>query len=686
VDIVGDWYRQSRGTAWDGTGPPWLYHPYTGHDNNRDWYMLTQPETRLLTRVLYRDWFPEVVYDVHQMGGTGARIFVPPFADPVNPNLDPAIVGAINLAGAAMASALLDAGRTGVVHQARFDLWWHGGARTVPTRHNMVGILSEAASARVASPLCLPATALRAPAPGVTYPAAWVPTCWRLRDIVDYELVAAEALVRLAAGQRAVFVQRFVAANRRAVEAGRRDAPAAFLLPPTGDLERRAHLANLLLATGVEVHRATAAFDADGHAWPSGTLVVRMDQAFRAHAKDLLEVQRYPERRAYPGGPPVPPYDVTGWTLPLQMDVPAAAVATLGAVPLERLDTVVVAPGAVAGRGDVILLDNTVNGHIAAVWGALAAGAEVRVAPAPFHSAGRRWDAGTLVIRGGRAAVESAARRHGFRATAVPSAPGLGAAPVRRGVPRVALYRSWNAAMDEGWTRWVLEQLGVPFTSVTDSVLRAGALRRRFDVVILPSETERAIADGRRSGTVPARYAGGLGEPGIAALRTFLAEGGGVIALDQASRFAVARLGAPARVLRTAARGGDAADLPDADTDSVARFSAPGSILSATVDRGHPLASGYAATIPIYFISSAVLEPGPGARAVLTYPGEESPLLSGYLEGADVLAGRAALVDAPVGAGRVVLFGFRPQHRGQTHGTFRLLTNAILLAAAAPPR
>ena len=686
VDIVGDWYRQMRGTRWDGTAPPWLWHPYAGHDDNRDWFMLTQVETRDLTRVLYHEWFPEVVYDVHQMGGNGARMFVPPFSDPVDPNIDPAIVGATNLVGTVMAAALLDAGREGIAHRTGFDLWWHGGLRTVPARHNMIGILSEAASARIASPSCLPAAAIRQPARGVDYPAPWTASCWRLRDIVDDELIAAEALVRLAASDRAGFLRRFVASGRRAVLAGRSEPPAAFLLPPEGDAARRAHLANLLLATGVEVRRALAAFTADGRSWPAGTLVVRMDQPYRAHAKDLLEVQHYPDRRQYPGGPPIPPYDVTGWTLPLQMDVAVSEVAALPDVPLERLDSVAVAPGAVEGRGDVVLLDNTANGHIAAVWAALAAGAEVHFAPRAFEAAGRTWPAGTLVVRGGRSAVDSAARRSGFRAPALRRAP-VSDGPLVRGVPRLAVYRSWNASMDEGWTRWVLESLGVPYRSVGDSAMRAGNLRSRFDVIILPSEGDSAIASGRRSGSLPDRYTGGLGDSGIAALRSFLEAGGTVVAIDQATRFAVSHLGAPATVVAAGGRGEEAegpAAAPAGERRGAPSFSAPGAIFRVETDQSHPLASGYGPQASVYFISSVILEAGPQARAVLSYPREGNPLQSGYVLGYETLAGKAALVDAPVGAGRVVLFGFRPQHRGQTEGTFRLLTNAILYGASLP--
>jgi hypothetical protein len=675
IDIVGDWYRRTKGTPFDGSSPPWLYHPYVGHDDNRDWFMLTQPETRFLTKVLYQDWFPEVMYDIHQMGGNGSRLFLPPFDDPVDPNLDGMIVEAINHVGTAMATAVTDAGFTGVEHQARFDLWWHGGNRSVPTRHNMIGILSEAASVRIASPVLLRPSDVRQPARGVHFPLPWAGGWWRLRDIVDYELTASEGLVRLAARERAEFVRRFVRAGRRAVEAGATGSPRAYLIPPVQrDEGARAQLADVLLATGIEIFRARAAFSAEGRTYPAGTLVIPLAQPFRAHVKDLFERQAYPERRQYPGGPLIPPYDVTGWTLPLTMAVAVDSVRTPVTADLERVDTVPVTPGRIAGSGDVVLLANRSNGEATAVWRALAAGAAVEFAPAPFEAAGRTWPPGTLVVRGARAVLERSAAELGFDAAAVPRlVAARGAATLRR-VPRLGLYRSWNASMDEGWTRWVLERLGVPYTSIADSAMRAGGLRARFDVVILPSESPSQIRGGRPAGSVPPEYTGGLGAAGVEALRTFLQEGGTVIALDQASLFAVDDLGAPATVVLGGRSGRGAPEAP--------RFSAPGSIFEVNVDRSHPLASGMDSVAAIFLEASPVLEAAAGARAVASFRREGSPLLSGFVLGAELLAGRAALVEAPVGRGTAVLFGFSPQHRGQTNGTFKLLTNAILYGAA----
>src|SRR5256886_5027335 len=253
LDTVVSWYRRYKGTRYEGGPLPWLYHKYIGHDNNRDWFMVTQIETRLVTRMLFTQWFPEIVYDVHQMGANGVRLFVPPFQDPVNPNLDPALVAAINLVGTQMASALYDARMTGIAHQQTYDLWWHGGFRSTPTRHNMVGILTEAASTRLGSPITLSVDSVRQPVRGVNYPEPWPGGTWHLGDIVRYELITSQALVRLAARDRVTVIDRFVAVGRRQVEAGLARNPFSYVLPPAPqqrDPQARATLANVPAAGG----------------------------------------------------------------------------------------------------------------------------------------------------------------------------------------------------------------------------------------------------------------------------------------------------------------------------------------------------------------------------------------------------------------------------------------------------
>ncbi|MDP3909130.1 MAG: M14 family metallopeptidase [Gemmatimonadales bacterium] len=656
LDTVVRWYRQYKGTRYEGGPLPWLYHKYVGHDNNRDWFMLTQVETRLVTRMLYKEWFPEVVYDVHQMGPRGVRLFVPPFIDPVNPNLDPALVAGINLVGAQMAAALHDAGLTGIAQQQTYDLWWHGGFRSTPTRHNMIGVLTEAASTRLASPVTLPLDSVRQPPRGVNHPAPWPGGTWRLGDIVRYELVAAEALIRLAARDRLAFIDRFVDLGQRAVAAGLAGSPFAYVLPPPPaqrDPEAWSTLANILAAGGVEVWRAAEPFSAGGRQYAAGSLVVPMGQPFRAHAKDLLEPQVYT-----PAGDR-PPYDVAGWTLPYTMGVRADAVAAPFPASLVRVDSVVPAPGRIAGpaNSQVFALANGTNGETRAIVALLAAGQTVAV------------DGDSVIVRGPRARqiLTEHAARAGFTVRAIAAG---GNPRGKQRLPRIGLYQPWTASMDEGWTRWVFEQYGISYTTVRDSDLRRGGLRSRWDVLVLPDVDARSLVEGVDSTRMPTRYAGGMGKAGAAAISAFVRGGGTLVCLDGSSNFAISSLNLPVvNVLAGEASG-----------PQVSRFYAPGSIFGVLLGGGgSPVTAGMPDSFQVYFENSAAFTVSGPARALATYPAQ--PLRSGFARFQERLEGKAALVEAPVGSGRVILFGFRPQFRGQTHGTFKLLFNAVLLAA-----
>ncbi len=644
--MVTEWYRRTLGTPFEGGPLPWLYHPYVGHDNNRDWYMVTQRETRLVTDLLYRRWFPEIVYDVHQMGNEGMRIFVPPMVDPINPNLDPVIVRGISLIGAHMAFALEQAGKSGVGDGISYDLWWHGGMRGTPTRHNMIGLLTEAASVRIATPIRQEATALRGHSRGlptyerrVSFPNPWLGGWWRLRDIVDYELIAAEALVHLAASKRGEFVRGFADLGRRQIALGRSAKPAAFAIPKVQhDPGAVAALVDVLRTGGVEVQQDATAF------------VVRLDQPYRAHAKDLLEVQRFPQIERVPGGPVERPYDVAGWALPLQMGVDVTALDTAP----ENLTRVVdSAPATCRILSGAVALPASNTESYRPLMRALAGGSSVeRIG-------------GHFVFRG---AAIARARFNGVCPTPAPARAAAAPRTLWTRVPRIGLYRSWTSSMDEGWTRWLFEQFGVPFTTVRDSAIKAGNLRATFDVLVLPDMSRQQIARGMSPQSVPPEYAGGLGDAGIAELNAFVAAGGRVVLLDNANEIA-ADLGVTGVEL-IAAGGRDAPY-------------APGSILRAHVDRAHSIALGMRDEAAVYFTNSLTfnVRPDAAARVVMRYPAADQILLSGFLSGAEALAGRAALVEAPVGSmgGRVVMFGFRPQHRGQPWGTFRLLFNAVVL-------
>ena len=279
IDIVGDWYRETLGTPWEGTRPPWLYHKYTGHDNNRDWFMLTQVESQIMNRVHYEEWFPQIIYDVHQMGNKGARFFVPPFFDPINPNVPPLLQRQIMLIGAHMAHDLQAAGKQGVITSAVYDMWWHGGYRTVPYRHNIVGVLTEAASVRIASPVFQLEKDLTGHRRGLpkywlqtNFPDPWPGGWWRLRNIVEYQKIASGSLLKLAATHREDWIYNFYQLGKQAVALGETEPPFAYLIPTDQhDPIATYEMTRILSEGGVELHRAEKSLQADGVTYPAGT-------------------------------------------------------------------------------------------------------------------------------------------------------------------------------------------------------------------------------------------------------------------------------------------------------------------------------------------------------------------------------------------------------------------------------
>lgn len=601
VDIVKSWYDRTLGTPGEGTGPPELYHHYTGHDNNRDWYAFTQVETQLTVDNIHNVWRPQIVHDIHQQGSTGSRMFLPPYLEPWEPNVPPLIQAGVNFLGSAMAWELAAEGRAGVITYASYDAWTP--ARAYSHYHGGLRILSETASANLASPITLPLDRLspRLRTRDWNFPLPWPGGTWGLRDIVGYMESGAFALLRNAALYRERWLESFYLVGEDAVRPRRDGEPFAYLLAPAsrshGVWRERgaARLAAILTRGGVELLSARRPFTADGVSYPAGTVIVPMAQPYGGFARALLERQTYPDLRLYPGGPPKPPYDVTAHSLSLLMGVPAA-----------RVDT-----------------------------------------PFPLPTGGER------------SATDLPARH--------PS-PAQGV--------RLALYKSHAPSMDEGWTRWVFDDLKVAYTSLNDAEARAGGLRARYDCIVLPSQGASTFVNGLPAARYPAEVAGGLGAEGVAALQTFVAEGGTLITLNNACDFAIERLDVP---VRNVLKGVSARD-----------FYCPGSILKLRFDTAEPLARG----VPqpegrpgegiAWFEDSPALEvTGDGARVIARYPDAKDVLLSGWLLGAEKIAGKAALVEATQGRGRVILFAFRPQYRGQSIATLPFLFNAI--AASANP-
>ncbi|HEY0081223.1 MAG TPA: M14 metallopeptidase family protein, partial [Pyrinomonadaceae bacterium] len=484
VDIVADWYRKTLGTAHEGTEPPELYHLYAGHDNNRDWFMLNLRETQIITRLFWREWFPQVVYDVHQQGATGSRFFVPPFFDPPNPHIPPLLLREVGLVGHKIAADLQAEGRQGVITNALYDTWWHGGFRTAPYYHNSVGILTEAASARLMSPVEVTREQLgrsqsrgmpSALQPATNFPAPWQGGTWRPRDILSLEMTASRAVLSMAAKYRERYLRNFYELGRRALDvpAETDNSPIAYVVPPPrqGAEENVAKMLGALVEQGVEVHRLEQALGGATVTQPyeaarargardappqsardisAGSYIIYLAQPYRANVRALFERQVYPDRRTATGEAERP-YDVAGWTLPMQMGVEVFAVERLGGSPGQNAR-----PALMRDETDV---RRSLN----------------------------------LPVRAGKTSP-----------LANPLAPNGG----NGGGVRLALYRSWTNSMDEGWTRYVFDTFNVPFQTLRDKEVRAGNLRARHDVIVLPSMRLREIVEGRERETAPPEFTG----------------------------------------------------------------------------------------------------------------------------------------------------------------------------------
>ena len=687
---VTDWFNRNVGTPYESSPIPFLSHPYIGHDSNRDMYMFTQKESQYTAQLVWHDWFPTVWLDQHQMGAGGPRIFVMPATDPINPNVHPVIYRWATILGQSQAAALEAAGKDGIIYNSTYTNFWEGAMAWSGWWHNQIGLLTEVASVRVAGPVdqqraivrdlgasersnrdgpenVFTATPLPPPTDTLSrteYPRPWMGGRWTLRDIVDYQLVSTIAMLETTADRRETILRQIYEVNRQTVEDGRTGPLKAIVIPADQhDPREAAHLAERLMAGGVEVSRADAPFTAGDDTFAAGSYVIPMTQVFARYAKDLLEKQTYPEVRRAPDSPTEPPYDVTAWSLGMLFGVDVDMVtAPLPAVKMTRLSSAVPRPvGRVSGNGPRYVFEYRGPDTAIAINRLIKDGAKLA------------FEAPSQVVVDGasRDKVDAVAKEFGLTVVS-PEPPPTGVTqalqPIR--LPRVALYYPWTGGnIDEGWTRWVLEQYEFPYTTIHNSDVRQGSLRRRFDAIILADQTPRELIDGYLANTVRPEFRGGISDGGLDQIGRFVAEGGTLITLGAASDIAVDRFPIPVRNLKRSLRRD--------------QHFAPGTILRIQVDTTQPMGYGMAADTYGFYNNSpffSILEGFNSLKptVIARYPNQEV-VASGWLRGEDLMAGRAAVVALDMKPGRIVLFGLRPQHRAQTHATFPLLFNALYL-------
>ncbi len=597
VDIIKNWYDKTLGTPYEGTDPPELYHKYVGHDDNRDWYAFTQVETQITVDKIHNVWHPQIVHDIHQQGALGARLFLPPYMKPVEPNVPKQLVEGYTELGSYIAREMRATGFKGITTNSTYDAWTP--ARAYSHYHGGVRMLSETASCRLATPIKVKFDELNSregydPKQATdNFGPVWRGGEWHLRDITNHMTTAAGLLLRHAAQHREQWLRRFYEIGKEAVRPRKNGELKALLILPSKSEQRFSDSLGTknsdqllrILETGAVETESARRFTLNGRVYPAGTEVIRAGQPYFAFAKTLLEAQHYPDLRDE-SGHPVAPYDVTAHTLSLLMGV-----------------------------------------EVKSVYG-----------PLRFASL-----------------LPQPAVRNG----------GCGDGELQ------AVYRSHLPVIDEGWTRWVLDKQGCTnYVSVEDSQIRAADLRK-FRTIVIPDQAPRSILNGYRTGAMPEEYTAGLGEEGVKGLREFVEQGGTLVCLNRASDFAIEQLKLPLRNI--------VAGLPRTD------FYVPGSILRLELDTSNPLAAGmpresiaWAEDSPVFEVLSGADEKRPPqVRIIGWYPKDKDPLLSGWLLGGERIKGKAALVEVTLGKGRIILFGFRPQYRGQSLATYPLFFNSL---------
>ncbi|MDH3270062.1 MAG: M14 family zinc carboxypeptidase [Gemmatimonadota bacterium] len=702
--MVSDWYYSNLGTPYEVASTPFLYQKYIGHDNNRDGYMINQIESRVVTRV-DRHWEPQIIYNHHQSSPFPTRIWIPPFAEPISPNVHPLMWRTVNLIGMSMAQALEERGQKGAVHMGSgFDNWYPGFMDHANNFHNVASFLTETALYRYATPHFYTIGDFpqdqRDLRPQSLYASPWEGGWWRVGDAVDYMITASISVLDVAAKYKEDLLFNRYQAARDVTEQYRSAPPYAFFIPQDQrDPVAAVEMLRRLAFNGIDVHRLSAPVTFDGVTHAAGTWVIAMDQPNANFVRQLFAVQDYPDLREYPEGPPEQPYDVSGWTLPYQFDVRVVEARTpLGADVRGALEMIqaealpwnaegdaqpwdsppgvgfdshpvargIVPPeGRISGGGGALVLDAAENNGYKALSRAWAEGARVGFRPgAAATEEGEAGTSGAWTIEG----LSGAQRGALVSELRLQASAGSAGSPVAR--PRVGLYRPWNASMDEGWTRWLFEMYEVGFASLRNADVRAGELRARYDVIVLADIGARSIVEGFAKGSVPARYEGGIGQEGVRALEAFVRAGGTLVTINGSSQFAIDNLHLPVRnVVREVERE---------------EYFVGGAIVELLVDPSHPVMSGMPERAKVFVGSSPVFttEEGFEGRVFAKYPENGSPLLSGYFLGEELVNGYGAAVEVEHGQGRVVLLGMRPQWRGQPFGTFKVLFNAALYSGA----
>jgi hypothetical protein len=706
-ELVTRWYmREANPQRRSLDGVPRLYQKYVGHDNNRDFYMATQAETININRVLYREWFPQIVYNHHQSGPPGTVMFAPPFRDPSNYVLDPLVPVSIDALGAAMHLRFAAENKPGVTMRSgsSYSTWWNGGLRTTAYFHNQIGLLTETIGDP--APMEIPYVPDRQ-RPSADLPNPIRPQTWHFRQSIDYSMTANRAVLDYASRHREELLFNVYRMGRNAIERGSgdwwtasprvtqsrqrdpalRDPRAYILTADQPDFPTAVRFVEALLKNGIRVLRASAPFTASGRTYPAGSFVVKTAQAFRPHVLDMFEPQEHPYEIPHSGAIPLTPYDTAGWTLAYQMGVRFDRSLEAVDGPLEVVSSAIVPRGRISGaaRAAGYLFSHGQNAAFVALNRLLAAGEDVYWLKDRRFGSADGLGAMYVTARGSTLPLlQRAASELGVSFTAIDAPPpgdGWKLNPVR-----IALWDQYGGSTASGWTRWLLERFEFPFDRIYAQGLDAGNLSARYDVIILPDDGVPSGRSQREDGTaianLPEEYRSTIGTISwrrtIPQLTEFVERGGTLLLVGGATAIAQRIEASVTDALAVRADGSERSLRRD-------EYFVPGSILQANVDNTVPLAFGIDRQVDVFFDNSPVFRlVDRGAARRVAWFASAAPLRSGWAVGQQHLEGAVAIADLTLGAGHMAVFGPQITFRGQSHGTFKFLFNGIFYGKAQP--
>jgi len=746
-DLVADWYmREPVPEKRSMANLPRLYQKYIGHDNNREFFTSTQAETENINRVLYHEWFPQILYNHHQSGPAGTIVYSPPLRDPYNPNLDPMIILGLQSLGAAMHTRLAVEEKPGATMRTGgpYDGWWNGGIRNTATFHNIIAMLTEMIGSP--TPTRVPFVAQRqVPSADLAYPVP--PGAWHFRQSIDYSVALDRGVLDYASRMRENLLYNIYSMGRHSIERGNRDTwtpnyrrvtaagaamsagrggaggggrggeaiadadnaawstlhqpelrdPRGFIMPSNQrDFPTVVKFINSLRETGITVQRATADFTVAGKPYPKGSFVVKTDQSFRPHVIDMFEPQSHPDVFPIPGGPPTPPYDIAGWTLAFQMGVQFDRILDGFTGPFERVNDWNVSPTAgtvaVAGGTSGYVTSAATNNSFTALNRLIKAGEEVHRLGTPMTVGGTLYPAGSFYVKPKattRAQLDKISAELGISFEGTRAAVPANASRMK--ALRIGLWDNYGGSMPSGWTRWIMEQFEFPFERVYAPQLDAGNLNAKYDVLIFVSGAIPGAGGGRGGrGGAPAEAPAGLPS-------------------EYQDQFGAMTVAKTLPQVKTFIEGGGTAIAIGSSATNLAaflqlpvesqlaengvpipqtKFYVPGSVMRTTVDVSDPMAFGMTEQTDLFFDESPVFKLSAGAAAAgvkkVAWYDSKTPLRSGWAWGQEVLEGGAAAVSAKVGKGNVLLLGPEILQRAQPHGTFKFLFNGIFYGLAKP--